>query len=145
MAIVTADNGKIIDEFHAYIRNEFVTVSQEYLARFGVPSFDGEDRFQVVSRMGLHLQKYPYPLGGKNIAGFDLRFLPDLSIPRGCGHRVVDIGNLYLRPDDAKVPDLTECMRRAGVEGDIPHKAIFDARFCAMLHGRWATAHHLAG
>lgn len=69
-------------------------------------------------------------LCGKNFAGFDALFLRKYSYWRNLrkSHRVLDPGSLYLDPKkDKEIPNLDECMVRAGVEGCVTHNALDDA------------------
>jgi DNA polymerase III epsilon subunit-like protein len=78
-------------------------------------------------------------LAGKNVAGFDLRFLKNLSgwseIP--VHHRVLDPGNLFLRPDDREPPSTDECLRRAGINTSAQHDALSDAYDVCKLIRNW--------
>lgn len=71
-------------------------------------------------------------LAGKNVVGFDLQFLPwDL---RGLFfRRALDPGSMYARKSDEFPPDLTECLKRAGMETGNLHDALDDALQCARL------------
>ncbi len=78
-------------------------------------------------------------LAGKNVAGFDLRFLKNLlgwsEIP--VHHRVLDPGNLFLRPDDREPPSTDECLRRAGIKTTTQHDALSDAYDVCKLIRNW--------
>jgi oligoribonuclease len=78
-------------------------------------------------------------LAGKNVAGFDLRFLKRLmgwdEIP--IHHRVLDPGNLFLRPDDREPPSTDECLRRAGIITTVQHDALSDAYDVCKLIRNW--------
>lgn len=67
---------------------------------------------------------------GKNIAGFDLRFLSDyLPGVAGCFHRrAIDPTALFLRHSDILAPSLSECLKRAGMEPTVTHSAVDDAK-----------------
>lgn len=71
---------------------------------------------------------------GKNFAAFDLQFLRRL--PRFNLHissNVLDPSILYWEPGDKKLPDTLECMKRAGIEGEIAHTAMEDAEVVVKL------------
>lgn len=74
---------------------------------------------------------------GKNVAGFDLRFMEKLPGYDDLGklflHRVLDVGPMYMEPGDRVPPDLKVCMERAGMEGDVSHRALDDARIVEQL------------
>jgi hypothetical protein len=78
-------------------------------------------------------------LAGKNVAGFDLTFLQKLPnwniIP--AFHRVLDPGNLYLRPTDLVPPGTDECLRRAGLDDSVSHDALDDALAVCQLIRHW--------
>jgi DNA polymerase III epsilon subunit-like protein len=83
-------------------------------------------------------------LAGKNVANFDLKFLtklPDWDTILMC-HRVLDPGNLYLRPDDIEPPSTVECMRRAGFENpEASHDALDDAYAVCKLIRNWENTY----
>lgn len=66
-------------------------------------------------------------VAGKNVAGFDLPFLPGRL--RDCfRHRVIDPGALFLDwSSDTMVPDLAVCKQRAGIDTPVAHDAREDA------------------
>ena len=74
---------------------------------------------------------------GKNYAGFDDRFLRCLPYWNCNGllrHRVLDPGSLYFDPRiDTMLPGTKECMKRAGLEGEVAHTALEDAKVVAKL------------
>ena len=83
-------------------------------------------------------------LAGKNIGGFDMRFLRatlffDTYLERRISHRFLDVGPLSLRPSDMVVPDLPECASRWQVPNPNPmsHRALDDARVVANIILSW--------
>ena len=68
---------------------------------------------------------------GKNFASFDRPFLeniPNFSDYINMGHRCIDPVNHYVDfENDTDLPSLAECMKRAGIEGEVTHKAVEDA------------------
>jgi oligoribonuclease (3'-5' exoribonuclease) len=68
---------------------------------------------------------------GKNFAGFDRAFLREL--PGGdkikLRHRAIDVGELWWEPttDGFDIPDSQECLRRAGIDRPVTHRAMPDA------------------
>lgn len=65
---------------------------------------------------------------GKNVAGFDLPFLPK-EVRSKFIHRVIDPGSMFIDfSKDLTPPDYKECMARAGVSGDVSHDAYEDAK-----------------
>lgn len=89
---------------------------------------------------------------GKNFASFDLRFLrricPEPHHPKfgpySIKHRVLDPGSLYFNPEtDAMLPDTKECMKRAGIDGEVPHTALEDCFIVSkMLRNYYAKRSH---
>jgi len=68
---------------------------------------------------------------GKNFGAFDLQFIKKLNYDLlKISHRFIDPGNLYWCPaiDGSKLPDLNTCLKRAGVNRHITHKAVDDAK-----------------
>jgi hypothetical protein len=70
-------------------------------------------------------------VAGKNYANFDLRFLEKLPgwSRIKFDHRIIDVGNLYWEPKDdgPHLPDLSKCLKRAGLNPLVSHNAIADA------------------
>lgn len=64
-------------------------------------------------------------LAGKNVASFDLQFMP-MQVKKLFGHRCLDPGSMYVRYDDAKIPDQSECLKRAGLPSLVTHDAYKD-------------------
>jgi DNA polymerase III epsilon subunit-like protein len=68
---------------------------------------------------------------GKNFASFDRPFLeniPNFTEYVKMGHRCIDPVNHYIDfMNDTDLPSLNVCMERAGVEGEVTHKAVEDA------------------
>jgi DNA polymerase III epsilon subunit-like protein len=66
-------------------------------------------------------------VAGKNVAGFDIQFLPPCVKAR-LKHKVLDPGILFFNPDkDKEVPNLEECKKRAGMDTNVAHDAREDA------------------
>lgn len=76
-------------------------------------------------------------VAGKNAAGFDLPFLRRKIKRWGRVHlnqRVIDPAVLYFDPmTDASLPDMQECMKRAGIQGEVAHTATEDAMTVVRL------------
>lgn len=75
---------------------------------------------------------------GKNFATFDIRFIEKLPNQDPYlvefNHRVVDPAMLYLNPaTDTGPPSMFECMKRAGIAGDVAHTALEDALMVISL------------
>lgn len=79
---------------------------------------------------------------GKNVGRFDMAFMAehvDVLCPEELFHnRAIDVGILWLRPDDDVPPDLAECKRRAGItDNREPHRALNDAFINIELVQAW--------
>lgn len=68
-------------------------------------------------------------LAGKNFASFDLPFLKNVKFGERSlyHHRILDVGSMYVTKKDQEIPDLKECLRRAGIDKEINHTAVDDA------------------
>lgn len=86
-------------------------------------------------RIGAYLDQYltrtqqtKVVLAGKNLGNFDLHFVPKWLKSR-FHYRVIDVGSMYLRSDDAAPPSLSDCLDRSGFEvTDLAHRALSNAR-----------------
>lgn len=70
---------------------------------------------------------------GKNVSGFDLKFLSkelQFGLCLRHHHRAFDLGSFFFDPkiDTDCLPSLKQCMERVGIEGEVPHTALEDAR-----------------
>lgn len=76
-------------------------------------------------------------IAGKNFGMFDDRFLRKLKNFDEYvkyHHRLIDPAMLYWRPwEDSRPPGLKKCMERAGLEGEVEHTALEDAKIVAKL------------
>lgn len=75
---------------------------------------------------------------GKNFASFDDRFLrsdmPDFVQYFRYHCRVLDPAILYWKPlEDTKLPDTKTCMERAGLDDEVAHTALEDAKVIIKL------------
>lgn len=83
-------------------------------------------------------------VAGKNAASFDLPFLN--SEAYRCrdlirwSHRILDIGPAFMERGDSVIPNLEECLRRAGMEPTNLHSAMGDAFDVVRLaRFKWAV------
>ncbi len=88
-----------------------------------------------------------FTAAGKNFAEFDAQFIRKLPAFHNWEsfkwrHAILDPGPLYVLSTDVKVPDMAECVERAGgldlydIPGK-PHSAVYDATVvCALLRER---------
>ena len=83
---------------------------------------------------------------GKNVMGFDMRFLrrlPGWGYPKiKHKHRAIDVGTLMLLPTDECPPDLAECKKRAGIPEGVSHRAVDDAMDCVNIVKWWMAQHN---
>ena len=93
-------------------------------------------------------RKVHFLAAGKNFAGFDLRFLerlPHWQKHLQIDHRTLDPGPMYFDPEiDDRVPGTAECLRRAGLDPDVKHRALEDARDVVRLIRKRTMARQLA-
>lgn len=68
-------------------------------------------------------------LAGKNVAGFDLRFLKRVGFGQHfkIHHRCIDPGSMFMLPGEKEPPGLDLCLQRAGIDKKVNHTAIDDA------------------
>jgi len=99
-----------------------IEIAQDILADYKVVSGWDEAIPMVKSFISQHGVK---TLAGKNVASFDLQFMPPV-IKKLFSSRVLDTGNMYVRYDDTRIPDQGECLRRARLNHLITHDAYED-------------------
>ncbi len=97
-----------------------------------------EDRMAVELRAFLwHNQfnlKNHLTAAGKNFSGFDLGFLNKVPALKGSHiqfrHRSIDPTMYYWdrHHDGNRLPDLKTCLERAGIDGEVQHRAVDDAK-----------------
>lgn len=72
-------------------------------------------------------------VAGKNVAGFDIPFLPK-ELSKTFRHKVLDPGSLYVNwATDDQAPNFEECKKRAGMTGPVAHDAREDAMDVILL------------
>lgn len=76
-----------------------------------------------------HNLTVPVNVAGKNFGSFDLQFLiaQDSAWKKVFRHRVLDPAILFLEKGDTALPNMSECLKRAGLSGDVAHTATQDA------------------
>ena len=84
-----------------------------------------------VTGLGLLAAGQRLTFAGKNVGAFDIQFLRrlydfDRLIPYN--HRYLDPAVLYVSEEDAALPDMSECLKRAGLHYPVAHTALADAR-----------------
>jgi oligoribonuclease (3'-5' exoribonuclease) len=81
----------------------------------------------VLEFLNRHFGKSRIVAAGKNVAGFDLQFLP-IEIKDRFVHRVLDPGSIFIDWETDEVPpDMKTCMRRAKILSEVTHDAYEDA------------------
>lgn len=145
--------------WHTWIRHPSYTFSHENLIKFGERITKKPDNVQEIAvkdfgpRFLAYLEKvFPIKgrgyfkkvtLGGKNVAGFDLKFMcrmaPRLETWDEVSYSCVDLASLYDLDDDEMLPSLMTCKLRAKMAGanlkyDNNHTADSDALLSAELY-----------
>ncbi len=76
-------------------------------------------------------------VAGKNYGMFDHNFikkLPNFMEDIKVKHRVIDPAMLYWNSKtDVELPNMKECMKRAGITGEVAHTAVEDAKMVIKL------------
>lgn len=73
-------------------------------------------------------------LAGKNLSSFDLKFIEAAGIKIKYRHRMIDPAILYVDWEkDETLPDLQQCLDRAGIVKSVEHTSIADAIDVAEL------------
>lgn len=81
-----------------------------------------------------HVNRVSINPAGKNFAAFDKRFLDKLPNEFVTfRHRSLDPAILYMDPYDDKMPDMAECLKRAGMSDEVSHNALDDAMVVVKL------------
>lgn len=82
---------------------------------------------QAIVFINLHFCFEKVTVAGKNVASFDIKFLPE-RIQSMLRHRVLDPGTLFVdwKKDDT-VPNFELCKKRSGIDTPIAHDAREDA------------------
>lgn len=81
----------------------------------------------VLQFLNTHFGSSKVVAAGKNVAGFDLQFLP-MEIKDRFVHRVLDPANMFVDWETDEVPpDMKLCMERAKIVGEVSHSAYYDA------------------
>lgn len=126
------DNGRVIGEAYALHMNAWI------LKRI----VDKDPEVIPVAAFATEFvhwaREIPKPITviGKNFTGFDARFLEKHLNMKMFHRRVIDPAILYFEKGDEEVPGLTECMKRAGMDGIVPHNAVEDAELVMELFRR---------
>ncbi len=80
-------------------------------------------------------------VAGKNFYSFDYPFIKLLprfvQYPVRFCHRSIDPAFMYWEPEDAELPNLSLCLKRAGMEPSVSHRALDDAKDVIRLVRYW--------
>lgn len=76
-------------------------------------------------------KKVSLAAAGKNIASFDIpwieKHIPNFNSYFQFKHRTLDVGSVMVDfKNDEWIPNLLECKKRAGIEGEVTHNALED-------------------
>jgi len=98
----------------------------------------------IKSWLELHFDQEKVTIAGKNFGSFDDRFMEKLVIDwdKKRHHRMLDPAPLYVDITDEKLPNLTTCLERAGLNGPTSHH---DALGDAWDVIRLLRVHYLGG
>jgi len=135
------DHGLILGEpfaisMHATILRRIATHEGEYTY---LQPWEVATCFRdFIKEHGLDSENEKVFVAGKNFASFDARFLAKLTNWKKhlkTHHRILDPAALYWQPetDGAQLPDTKTCMERAGIDGEVAHTAVEDARVVVHL------------
>lgn len=100
--------------FHRWL-NDMMDLGIEYYSDNGEPLYGTTIKINVA---------------GKNPGTFDIPFLEALPGWQGLvkfRRRVLDPASHCVLPDDERIPDLQECLKRCGFESTVKHTAVDDA------------------
>lgn len=155
-------NAPYVDDFRAvFIHQELIgnpialTINKDLIGQINYVlktkefDFEGHNDYKctdIYARNAEEFQKYfdqwlesigfteRLTLAGKNLASFDLKFIEAAGIKIKYRHRMIDPAILYVNWDtDETLPDLQQCLDRAGIEKSVAHTSIADAMDVAEL------------
>lgn len=129
-------NAEIIDEIASLVRSKV----------FDFDFYNSANPNSVCVRNSEEFQKYfdawlesinftgRLTLAGKNLASFDLKFIEAAGIKIKYRHRMIDPAILYVDWEkDETLPDLQQCLDRAGIVKSVEHTSLADAGDAAEL------------
>jgi len=94
-------------------------------SRWSSVNYDSWKRI-VEDFLCLHVGTYNVQLAGKNIGGFDSKFLPKEILQR-CSYRYIDAGSVLIDWSKDKVESLSKLKERLGLGSGVSHDAYDDA------------------
>ncbi len=148
------ENPKPIDTlpvFHTYIINDKIVGEPYALAMHQVildrisksekpwtylyPGLLDEEFCKFLEGNGYEYKDFKITINvaGKNYAMFDKMWLEDLLNSIKVYHRVIDPSILYYRIGDKNLPGLQECINRSGIQEEVLHTAVDDAKMVVKL------------
>lgn len=112
---------KDFDYDRAYNQNIYVRNAEEFQKHF-------DEWLESINFTGR------LTLAGKNLASFDLKFIEAAGIKIKYRHRMIDPAILYVDWEkDETLPDLQQCLDRAGIVKSVEHTSLGDAGDVAEL------------
>lgn len=149
--VIDLDKKEIVDRFYGKIKlegfygepvalnmNKDLIASMNQLTHYivgnnSVNIFDNQEK--VINCFKMWFKPYQaYSVVGKNFANFDLNFLNRVLGKGYFNRRILDVGSMYYEPKtDTKIPNLTECLSRAGFQEEVSHNALEDAEQVAKI------------
>lgn len=155
-------NAPYVDEFRAvFIHEELngnpiaLTMNSELISEinevlrtknFNYAEYNSDHSTNIFARNAAEFQVYfeqwlgsigfteRLTLAGKNLASFDLKFIEAAGIKIKYRHRMIDPAILYVNWEkDETLPDLQQCLDRAGIVKSVEHTSLADAIDVAEL------------
>lgn len=132
------ENGKLYKgepyalSMHSHIFKRIAKLEPEY--SYHKPSQIGEILSNFLIKNGFKYDEFgkiPINVAGKNFASFDLQFFnnqTDINKYIKIRHRSIDPSILFTKLEDEVLPGLDLCKQRAGLDSQVSHNALDDAR-----------------
>lgn len=123
--------------------NFIINQDKNHIIHFMKPDKISLIRTTIVEFFDKHFfDNQPINIAGKNVAGFDLKFLEynyNLSKYLKYKHRTLDPAILFAKKNDTCLPDLKECKKRAQFQKiDVAHQSLEDCYdIIQLLHHKF--------
>lgn len=135
----------IINHYNFYAEPYALMLNADLIANIANGSYEeesGEGSTYIKDSKESVLRKFAdwlfpfkhYCVVGKNFGTFDLKFFEKAYGRNIFNRRIVDVGSMYFDLEvDSKVPNLSECLDKAGMNNVVTHNAFEDAQQVADL------------